>query len=105
LLELSDKLEFSSGVHFTDQLYLQRGVLGLEWRHLHGVRGGQIQCVSRIDRVLGLRGGHVFYSIRSHFKRDVPELSVKLLLADDGKWNFGELHLQRRIDRSRRRPV
>lgn len=54
LLELSDKLEFSSGIHFTEHLYLQRGVLGLEWRHLHGVCAGQVQCVTRIDRVLEL---------------------------------------------------
>jgi hypothetical protein len=104
LLELSDKLEFSSGIHFTDQLCLQRGVLGLEWRRLHGVCGGQVQCVTRIDRVLGLRGGHVFYSIRSNIKRDVHHLSAKLLLAGD-QFNLVKLHLQRRIDRSQWRPV
>jgi hypothetical protein len=54
MLELSDKLEFSSGFQFTEQLCLQRGVLGLEWRHLHGVCGGQVQCGTRIDRVLEL---------------------------------------------------
>jgi len=104
LLELSDKLEFSSGIHFTDQLCLQRGVLRLEWRHLHGVCAGQVQCVTRIDRVLGLRGGEVLCSIRGHSKCDVSELSTKLQFTC-GKWNFGELYLQRRIDRSRWRPV
>ena len=78
---LSSKLKFSSGIHFTDQLCLQRGVLGLEWRRLHGVCDGQVQCGTRIDRVLGLRGGEVLCSIRGHSKCDVSELSVKLQLA------------------------
>ena len=77
---LSDKLKFSSAIHFIDQLCLQRGVLGLEWRRLHSVRGGQVQCATRIDCVLGLRGGEVLFSIGGHVKRDVQRVSVKLLL-------------------------
>ena len=92
---LSDKLKFSSGIHFIDQLCLQRGVLGLEWRRLHSVRGGQVQCGTRIDCVHGLRGGDVLFGIRGHRNRNVQRVSGKLLLAC-GKRHFGELHLQRR---------
>ncbi len=101
---LSGKLKFSSAIHFTDQLCLQRGVLGLEWRRLHSVCAGQVQCATRINCVLGLRGGHVLFSIRGHGNRDVQRVSVKLQLRC-GKRHFGELHLQRRRFRTGRRPV
>ena len=62
------------------------------------MRGGKVQGVNRNGHVLGLRGGHVFYSRRGRSRLDVPDLSDKLLLAG-GEWNFGVMYLQRRVVR------
>jgi hypothetical protein len=102
--ELSVKLQLAGGERNFGVMYLQRRVVRSRWRHVHPVRGGKVQGVNRTGHVLGLRGGHVFYCSCGHSKLDVSDLSVNLQLAC-GEWNFGELHLQRRMDRARWRHV
>ncbi len=87
-----------------DELHLQRRLDRSRWKHVHSVRGRQVQDFNRIGRVHGLRGREVFYTSRGLRKLDMQRLSSRLHLAC-GELSFDKLHLQRRINRTRWRYV
>ena len=111
---LSVSLQLACGELSFGELHLQCRLYGARWKHVHSVRGRQVQGVNRIGRVHGLRCRDVLYSSRGlspvhklwsrdvfHSRRglsklDMHRLSVELLLAC-GERSFDQLHLQRRL--------
>ena len=71
---LSNKLHLVSGELKFDQLHLQLGLLGPQWRGVHSVRSGEVQVVDGTNYV--------------------HRLSIKLHLVC-GELKFDQLHLQR----------
>ena len=64
-----------------DGLHLQRGLLGVCWRHVHGVRSRKAHDVDRSIRVHLMWTRKVFNSCRGHRCIDMPTVSRLFLLA------------------------
>jgi hypothetical protein len=101
---LSSKLLLAWGELNFDELHLQRGLLGACRRPMRGVRSRKVHDVDGFVRVHLMWRRKVFNSCRGHRYIDMPTLSSKLLL-DWGELNFDELHLQRGLLWTCRRPV
>lgn len=103
---LSTVYVVSSGIHYTEQLYLHcRRSRDNGWTRVHTVPCGNVQTAHRNWHVHELRDGEVLGFCWCYSRgRSVFGLYGLLQLAC-GESSFDELHLQRRCNRVERRPV
>ena len=89
---LSYKLQLACGELSFGELHLHRGLYGARWKHVHSVRGRQVQGVNRTGSVHGVPGRDIFYCRRGLNKLYLCRLSVKLFQLSSRERSFDELH-------------
>ena len=78
---VSSKLLLACGELNFDELHLQRGLLGVCWRPVHGVRCRKVHDVDGIVRVHLMWRRKVFNSCRGLRDIDMPTVFDRLLVA------------------------
>jgi hypothetical protein len=78
---VSRKLLLAFGELKFDELHLQRGLLGVCWRHVHGVPSRHVHDVDGIVRMQSMWRRKVFNGCRGHRYLDLPPLFDRLLVA------------------------